>query len=64
MVESNSPETALSFEQLVSLRGHTEAIAQFLHTQLQGHMETLRPFFAPRRLLGKYVGGKGDSGWR
>jgi hypothetical protein len=58
MVESSRPETALSFEQLVALRGHTEAIAQFLRTQLQDHVETLRPLFAPRRLLGKYVGVK------
>jgi hypothetical protein len=58
MAESSRPEQHLSFEQLLALRGHTEAIAQFLHTQLQGHVETLRPLFAPRRLLGKYAGAK------
>jgi hypothetical protein len=56
------PDTnkTLSVEQLADLRDKTEVVAQFLHKQLRGYLETLRPLLAPRRLLGKYVGVKED----
>jgi hypothetical protein len=57
MEESNTTKI-LTFEQLADLREKTEAIAQFLQGQLRNYLETLRPLFAPRRLLGKYVGVK------
>jgi hypothetical protein len=60
MEESDSKAEALTFEQLAKLREQTEAIAGFLRNRLQGHLETLRPLFAPRRLLGKYVDRKAD----
>lgn len=60
MEEGGSKAGTLTFEQLAKLREQTEAIAGFLKTQLQGHLETLRPLFAPRRLLGKYVDRKED----
>ena len=53
-------QEALTFEQLVELRAKTEVISQFLSKRLKAHMETLRLLFAPRRLLGKYVGVKED----
>lgn len=47
--------TTLTIEQLVDLRSKTEAVSDFLLKQLQARLETLRPLFAPRRLLGDYV---------
>jgi hypothetical protein len=58
MEEKSSIDRTLSFEQLAELREKTEAISQLLQKQLKAHLETLRPLFAPRRLLGKYVGVK------
>ncbi len=60
MEESGSTAKSLTFEQLAELRQRTEAIAGFLRARLQGHLETLRPLFAPRRLLGKYADRKED----
>lgn len=60
MEESISTAGTLTFEQLSKLREQTEAIAGFLRNRLQGHLETLRPLFAPRRLLGRYVDRKED----
>lgn len=57
MDESDDSTTkTLTFEQLANLREKTETIAQFLKDRLKGHLETLRPAFAPRRMLGKYTG--------
>jgi len=56
MDESGTTATNLTFEQLANLREKTEVIAQFLKDRLKGHLETLRPAFAPRRMLGKYTG--------
>ncbi len=57
MDESDDSTTkTLTFEQLENLREKTETIAQFLKDRLKGHLETLRPAFAPRRMLGKYTG--------
>jgi len=60
MEESGSKAGTLTFEQLAELRQQTEAIAGFLRNRLQGHLETLRPLFAPRRLLGQYIDRKED----
>lgn len=60
MEESGSTAETLTFEQLAQLRQRTEAVAGFLKTRLQSHLETLRPLFAPRRLLGKYADRKED----
>jgi hypothetical protein len=59
MAESGTAK-ALTFEQLAELRQRTEAIAGLLRSRLQGHLETMRPLFAPRRLLGKYADRKED----
>lgn len=48
----------LSLQELPELRRKTEAVAQLLKEQTVAHLETLRPLFAPERLLGKYAGGK------
>lgn len=56
MDASGTTATNLTFEQLAILRDKTEVIAQFLKDRLKGHLETLRPAFAPRRMLGKYTG--------
>jgi len=58
MEDQAGTEKTLTFEQLADLREKTEAISQFLQKQLKAHLETLRPLLAPRRLLGKYMGGK------
>lgn len=55
MNESGGRAETLTFEQLAELRQQTEAIAGFLRSRLQSHLETLRPLFAPWRLLGKYA---------
>jgi len=60
MEEGGGTAKSLTFEQLAELRQKTEAIAGFLRTRLQGHLETLRPLFAPRRLLGRYTDRKED----
>lgn len=60
MEERGSDAKALTFEQLAELRQRTETIAGFLRARLQGHLDTLRPVFAPRRLLGKYADRKED----
>lgn len=60
MGEGGSKTGTLTFEQLAMLREQTEAIAGLLRNRLQGYLETLRPLFAPRRLLGKYVDRKED----
>jgi hypothetical protein len=58
MGEHENAAKTVTFEQLADLREKTEAIAQFLQTQLQTYLDTLRPLFAPRRFLGKYAGAK------
>ena len=60
MEDSGSKAENLTFEQLAKLREQTEAIAGFLRNRLQSYLETLRPLFAPRRLLGKYIDRKED----
>jgi len=58
MNEADTTAKTLTFEQLVDLREKTETIAQFLQNQLRTYLETLRPLFSPRRVFGKFVGGK------
>jgi hypothetical protein len=55
--DEGSTERSLSIPEVSELRAKTQAISQLLQQQLQGHLETLRPLFAPRRLIGKYAGG-------
>ena len=54
MVDGNPGEN-LKLEQLADLREKTEAVSQLLLNQLKGHLDTLRPLLAPRRILGNYV---------
>jgi hypothetical protein len=55
---SGESGTVLTFQQLPELRRKTEAIARFLKDQISAHLETLRPLFAPERVLGRYAGGR------
>lgn len=48
----------LTLQELPELRRKTEAVSRFLKDQIAGHLETLRPLFAPERILGKHAGGK------
>jgi hypothetical protein len=48
---------SLTIQELADLRSKTQAISDTLHARISGHLETLRPLFAPRRLLGKFSGG-------
>src|SRR4051812_16181326 len=57
---SDASATPLTLTELPELRRKTEAISKFLREQIAAHLETLRPLFAPERLLGKYAGGKVD----
>jgi hypothetical protein len=57
---SDDSTTGLTLAELPELRRKTEAISGFLRDQLATHLETLRPLFAPERILGKYAGGRGD----
>jgi hypothetical protein len=52
---------ALSLQELPELRRKTEAVSRFLKDQITAHLETLRPLFAPERILGKYAGGKTEA---
>jgi hypothetical protein len=49
---------AVTLEALPDLRRKTENVSRFLHQQITAHLETLRPLFAPERVLGKQAGGK------
>lgn len=51
---------ALTLQELPELRRKTETVSNFLKEQIAGYLETLRPLFAPERVLGKYAGGKVD----
>jgi len=57
---SNDSTKALTLSELPELRRKTEAISRFLRDQIAAHLDTLRPLFAPERILGKYAGGKAD----
>jgi hypothetical protein len=49
------PRENLKLEDLADLREKTEQVSQLLLNQLKGHLDTLRPLLAPRRVLGSYV---------
>jgi hypothetical protein len=53
-------QKSLTMEEISSLREQTEAISQLLQQRIRGYLETLRPLFAPSRLLGNYVGARED----
>ena len=55
---SEPSEKALALQDLPELRRKTEAVSRFLKDQMTAHLDTLRPLFAPERILGKYAGGK------
>jgi hypothetical protein len=48
----------VTLQELPELRRKTEAVAKLVQDQLTRHTETLRPLFAPERVLGRYAGGK------
>jgi hypothetical protein len=45
----------LDNEQFMQLRKNTEKIAKVLDKRLKGHLNTLKPLFVPRKLLGTYI---------
>ena len=55
---SDDSSKTLTLAELPELRRKTESVARFLRDQIAAHLETLRPLFAPDRILGKYAGGK------
>jgi len=55
---SDEPTSTLTLAELPELRRKTEAVSRFLRDQMAAHLETLRPLFAPERILGKNAGGK------
>ncbi len=57
MGEQGATARSLTIPEVAELRSKTETISKLLQTQLETHLETLRPLFAPRRLLGKHLGG-------
>lgn len=58
----SSPEPKVpTLQELPELRRKTERISKLLFDQLSGHLETLRPLFAPERLFGKLAGGKTEQ---
>lgn len=57
---SEQPGTPLTLQELPELRRKTEAVSRLLRDQIAGHLETLRPLFAPERTFGKNAGSKVD----
>src|SRR5947209_3069498 len=55
---SDDSTKTLTLAELPELRRKTESVSRFLKEQITAHLETLRPLFAPERILGKYAGGK------
>src|SRR5258708_2248379 len=55
---SDESTKTLTLGELPELRRKTEAVSRFLRDQIAAHLETLRPLFAPERILGKNAGGK------
>ena len=45
----------LDDQQYMKLRQNTQKIKQLLEMRLKGYLKTLRPLFAPRKLLGNYI---------
>ena len=57
MVDEGSAQPSVSLSELSGLRSQTEAISKILSSRLERHFEVLRTLTAPRRLLGKFMGG-------
>lgn len=57
---SDPSKRHLSLQELPELRRKTDLVAKLLTEQLGAHLETLRPLFAPERILGRHAGGKID----
>jgi len=55
---SDNSGKALTLAELPDLRRKTEGVSKYLQQQVAGHLETLRPLFAPERVFGKHAGGK------
>ncbi len=45
----------LDNQQFMALRKNTEKIAAVLDKRLKGHLNTIKPLFTPRKLLGTYI---------
>lgn len=45
----------LDNQEFMALRKNTEKIAEVLDKRLKGHLNTLKPLFTPRKLLGTYI---------
>jgi hypothetical protein len=50
----------MKLEEIAEQRRRTESLSTLLRQQLQEHLATLKPLFAPQRLLGKHAGGRVD----
>ena len=61
MTGPDRPTKPLTFQELTELRRKTEIVSKLLKDQLLAHLETLRPILSPDRLLGKHVGGRGET---
>lgn len=57
MVDEGSAQPSVSLSELAGLRSQTEAIAGLLRKRLERHLEVIRMLTAPRRILGRYMGG-------
>lgn len=55
---SDDSARGLTLSELPELRRKTEAVSKFLQKQIGTNLETLRPLFAPDRVLGKPAGGR------
>ena len=45
----------IKLEQLTGMREVSQAISQYLHQTLSGHVKTLTPLFSPRKVLGEFM---------
>jgi hypothetical protein len=55
MSNDSIPRKDLDNKQFIQLRKNTEKIADILDKRLKGHLNTLKPLFTPRKLLGSYI---------
>jgi hypothetical protein len=55
--QTASAERRLTIPEVGELRRKTEAISELLRGRLAQHLDTLRTLLAPRRLLGRHLGG-------
>lgn len=45
----------IPLEQLTGMREVSQAISQYLHQTLSGHLKTLGPLFSPRKVFGEFM---------